>query len=117
MLTLCSQVITSAINVYLHGEGVSKSQLDLIDKSPALFQWNLNAPEDPEKKSALNLGDATHALLLLPERFITEYAIGPANTPRNTKAGKAAWEAFEAKLYGQTVLSADEGRRLHLIPA
>lgn len=100
---------------YHHGEGVSKSQLDLIDKSPALFQWNQHAPEDQEKKSALNLGDATHALLLEPERFTTEYAIGPANAPRNTKAGKAAWEAFEAELQGQTVLSADEGRRLHLI--
>ncbi len=103
-------------NIAYHGgPGVSKSQLDLISKSPALFQWGKAAPEDDEKKSALNIGDATHALLLEPHRFAAEYAVGPANAPRNTKAGKEKWEEFEAGLTGQTILTAEEGRKIHLI--
>ncbi|MDG9858458.1 PD-(D/E)XK nuclease-like domain-containing protein [Pseudomonas nitroreducens] len=101
--------------VYHGGEGVSKSQLDLIRKSPALFQWAKSAPEDEEKKAALNMGDAVHAILLEPNRFAEQYAIGPADAPRNTKAGKEKWEEFEAGLSGQTVLTADEGRKIKLI--
>lgn len=101
---------------YHGGEGVSKSQLDLISKAPALYQWNKVAPEDPDKSKALDFGDATHAYLLEPERFTAQYAIGPANAPRNTKAGKEAWEAFEATLKeGQVVLTADQGKQLDLI--
>lgn len=101
---------------YHGGEGVSKSQLDLIAKAPALFQWNKSAPEDPEKSKALDFGDATHAFLLEPERYKAQYAVGPANAPRNTKAGKEAWEEFEATLTdGQVVLAAEQGRQLQLI--
>ncbi len=100
---------------YHGGPGISKSQLDLIHKSPALFQWNQAAPEDEEKKSSLNIGDAVHAILLEPHRFAAQYAIGPADAPRNTKAGKEKWEEFEAGLAGQAVLTADEGRKVHLI--
>lgn len=100
---------------YHGGAGVSKSQLDLIHKSPALYQWSKAAPEDDEKKSALNIGDAVHAVLLEPWRYEKEYAVGPVNAPRNTKAGKEAWEAFEADLDGRTVLTGEEGRKIQLI--
>ncbi|MGJ8525213.1 Exodeoxyribonuclease 8 [Halomonadaceae bacterium LMG 33818] len=101
--------------VYHAGAGVSKSQLDLIHKSPSLFQWSCNAPEDESKKTALNMGDACHARILEPERYRLEYAIGPENAPRNTKAGKESWAEFEASLTGQTVLTAEEGRKIELI--
>lgn len=101
---------------YHGGEGVSKTQLDLIAKAPALFQWSKAAPEDPDKSKALDFGDATHAFLLEPHRFTAQYAVGPANAPRNTKAGKEAWEEFEAALTGgQVVLTADQGKQLQLI--
>lgn len=101
---------------YHAGPGISKSQLDLIHRSPSLLQWSKAAPEDEEKKAALNIGDAVHALILEPERFREEYAIGPKDAPRNTKAGKEKWAEFEASLKeGQTVLSADEGRKVELI--
>lgn len=101
---------------YHSGPGISKSQLDLVRKSPSLLQWSKTAPEDEEKKSALNVGDAVHALLLEPERFKAEYAVGPENAPRNTKAGKEKWAEFEASLKpGQTVLTAEEGRKIQLI--
>ena len=100
--------------VYHAGPGVSKSQLDLLHTCPALMQWAKAAPEDPEKKAALNIGDAVHALLLEPERFPLEYAVGP-DAPKNTKAGKEQWEAFEAELNGRTVLTHAEGTKVQLI--
>lgn len=99
---------------YHKGPGVSKSQLDLIHKSPALFQWNQAAPEDEEKKAALNIGDAVHAILLEPHRFGDEYVIAP-ECDRRTKVGKQQYEEFEASITNQTVLTADEGRKVHLI--
>ena len=100
---------------YHAGPGISKSQLDLIQKSPSLLQWSKAAPEDEEKKTALNVGDAVHALILEPHRFRDEFAIGPKNAPRNTKDGKEKWAEFESGLNGQTVLTADEGRKVELI--
>ncbi len=99
---------------YHRGPGISKSQLDLIHKSPALFQWSKAAPEDDEKKSALNIGDAVHAILLEPHRFDDEYVIAP-ECDRRTKAGKQQYEEFEASIKSQTVLTADEGRKVQLI--
>lgn len=99
---------------YHKGPGISKSQLDLIHKSPALFQWSKQAPEDEEKKSALNIGDAVHAILLEPHRFGDEYVIAP-ECDRRTKAGKQQYEEFEASITSQTVLTADEGRKVQLI--
>lgn len=100
---------------YHGGPGISKSQLDLLARSPALLQWSKSAPEDDEKLKALNMGDAVHAALLEPHRFQDEYAVGPANAPRNTKAGKDAWEQFEAELGDRIALTAEEGRKIELI--
>lgn len=99
---------------YHKGPGVSKSQLDLIHKSPALFQWSKAAPEDDEKKASLNLGDAVHAILLEPHRFALEYAVAP-ECDRRTKAGKEQWEEFEAQAGSKVILSAEEGRKIQLI--
>ncbi|WP_262927379.1 PD-(D/E)XK nuclease-like domain-containing protein [Phytohalomonas tamaricis] len=99
---------------YHASSAVSKSQLDLLHKSPALLQWSRHAPEDEEKKTALNIGDACHALILEPERFGLEYAIGP-DAPKNTKAGKDAWAAFEETLDDRTALTFAEGKKVNLI--
>ncbi|MDR5867969.1 PD-(D/E)XK nuclease-like domain-containing protein [Halomonas koreensis] len=99
---------------YHAGPGVSKSQLDLLSRSPALLKWSLTAPEDDEKKAALNIGDAAHAAILEPHRFRDEYAIGP-DAPKNTKAGKAAWEEFEEQRGGRVALTHKEGRQVALM--
>lgn len=99
---------------YHAGPGVSKSQLDLLHQCPALLQWSRKAPEDEEKKKALDIGDACHAMILEPHRFDQEYAVGP-DAPRNTKAGKEAWVAFEERAGGRVVLTHAEGRKVRLI--
>lgn len=99
---------------YHKGPGVSKSQLDLLHRSPALLQWSRTAPEDDEKKTALNIGDACHARILEPNRFEAEYAVGP-DAPRNTKAGKDAWAKFAEEAGDKTVLTHSEGRKVELI--
>ena len=54
---------------YHAGDGVSKSQLDLVALSPALLQWQKMAPVDEEKTKALDMGTALHCLLLEPDDF------------------------------------------------
>lgn len=100
---------------YHAGPGISKSQLDLVSQSPALLSWSKLAPEDEAKKSSLNIGDAVHALLLEPHRFSKEFAVGPENAPRNTRAGKEKWAEFEAGLTGQKVITAEEFRMMELM--
>ena len=47
---------------YHRGAGISKSQLDDIAISPAIYQWKKHAPVDAEKTAALDLGTALHCL-------------------------------------------------------
>lgn len=96
---------------------VSKSQLDLIARSPSLLEWSRNAPVDEEAEKAVDLGNAFEALLLEPERFAREYIQGPKDAPRNTKDGKAAWAEVEerAKANKATIMPHDQWRQVHLM--
>jgi exodeoxyribonuclease VIII len=58
---------------YHDSPGVSKSNLDLVHRSPALLEWSRRAPVDDEARGAVSMGSALHALLLEPERFEAEY--------------------------------------------
>ena len=66
---------------YHGGQGISKSGLDLIAKSPAHFAAAKLEPREPTKAQAL--GTAIHALILEPDVFAAEYApeIDKANYP------------------------------------
>ena len=101
---------------YHAGDGVSKSQLDMVAKNPALLKWVKAAPEDEEKKSALDMGTALHCLLLEPEEFDKRFIIAPAFNRRTTQ-GKADEEAFlkDVSRQGMTVMTAEEGRKLGLM--
>lgn len=55
-----------------HGGGlVTKSKLDLIDRSPAHLKYALDNPREETK--ALRVGTAFHCAVLEPEKFINEY--------------------------------------------
>lgn len=103
---------------YHAGDGVSKSQLDLLAKTPALLNWVKDAPEDEDKKAALDMGTALHCLLLEPDEFDKRFIIAPPFN-RRTNQGKADEEAFlkEVEDRGATVMSAEEGRKLRLMRA
>lgn len=99
---------------YHAGPGVSKSQLDLVARAPALLLWARRAPQ--VQSEALDFGTAFHTLVLEPDRFAVDYVIAP-DVDRRTKDGRAAWEDFQASIAdgAATAITADDHRRLHLM--
>ncbi len=74
---------------YHAGDGVSKSQLDMVALSPALLQWQISTGRY-RKLKALDMGTALHCLLLEPEEFDKRFIVAPQFNLR----GKADQEAF-----------------------
>lgn len=101
---------------YHNGAGVSKSQLDLIDKCPALFKWNKLAPSDESKVLELDFGTAAHCLLLEPERFKDVYRKGP-EVNRRTKDGREQEQSFfdDCIEKGHTPITDDDAFKLNLM--
>ncbi|HIH9846815.1 TPA: PD-(D/E)XK nuclease-like domain-containing protein [Klebsiella pneumoniae] len=101
---------------YHAGDGVSKSQLDMVALSPALLQWQKSAPVDTEKLKALDMGTALHCLLLEPEEFDKRFIVASQFNLR-TNQGKADQEAFlkDVENMGMTVMDAEQGRKLKLM--
>lgn len=90
---------------YHSGEGISKSNLDLIARSPAHYMAAMTAAREPTP--AMVMGSAFHTAVLEPEKFDEMYCIAPEGIDRRTKAGKEAWAAFEFENAGKDVLKAD----------
>lgn len=84
---------------YHHGEGVSKSDLDLVHRSPAHYRAIKGMISLPT--AAMKLGTAFHCAVLEPDRFSAEYIVAPESSKR-TKAGKEERQALEAS--GKTLL-------------
>lgn len=100
---------------YRQSDAISKSQLDLIRKSPALFLWSVNAPYDEDKKEALDIGTAFHSLILEPDNFKNEFVVMPDDINRRTKEGKQAYEEFLNTSKEKIVLSAEDNKKLLLM--
>lgn len=90
---------------YRSVKAVSKSDLDLITKSPALLDWSRNSPQ--QQSDVADIGNAVHCKLLEADKFDDQFRKMPA-LDRRTKAGKEAAEAFELSMAGKTVFSADD---------
>ncbi|EIS4063758.1 exodeoxyribonuclease VIII [Salmonella enterica] len=101
---------------YHAGPGVSKSQLDDIADTPAIYLWRKNAPMDTEKTKSLDTGTAFHCRVLEPEEFSKRFIIAPEFN-RRTSAGKEEEKTFleECARTGITVLTAEEGRKIELM--
>ncbi|EKR4095267.1 exodeoxyribonuclease VIII, partial [Salmonella enterica] len=101
---------------YHAGPGVSKSQLDDIADTPAIYLWRKNAPVDTEKTKSLDTGTAFHCRVLEPDEFSKRFIIAPEFN-RRTSAGKEEEETFleECARTGRTVLTAEEGRKIELM--
>ncbi|EDT6432419.1 exodeoxyribonuclease VIII [Salmonella enterica subsp. enterica] len=101
---------------YHAGPGVSKSQLDDIADTPAIYLWRKNAPVDTEKTKSLDTGTAFHYRVLEPKEFSKRFIIAPEFN-RRTSAGKEEEKTFleECARTGITVLTAEEGRKIELM--
>lgn len=89
-------------NAEYHADlAVSKSDLDLINRSPAYYKY---AKENPkEQTAAMLLGSVVHKLVLEPERFADEYVVAPA-VDKRTKKGKDEWKEFIDSIDNETVI-------------
>lgn len=85
---------------YRAAEGVSKSDLDLIHRSPAHYREHLLNPEPPTP--AMVWGAMFHDLVLQPDVFDATYAVLPEGIDRRTKEGKQIWEDWQTEFEGKT---------------
>lgn len=101
---------------YHAGPGVSKSQLDDIADTPALYLWRKNAPVDPDKTRNLDMGTAFHCRILEPQEFSRRFIVAPEFN-RRTNAGKEEEKAFyeHCASTGKTVITAEDGRKIELM--
>lgn len=90
---------------YRKADGISRSDLFKIKRSPLHFKYEMENP--PEPTPALIFGQALHKYILEPEGFWNEFAVAPA-VDRRTKDGKAAWSEFIELSDGKTVISLDD---------
>lgn len=80
---------------YHGGEGVSKSGLDIISRSPLHMKFVMDAANDNQPTAAQRIGSAAHARILEPELFAQEYCLGlrrqDAQTPLKTVTSWWPW--------------------------
>lgn len=94
---------------YHASNGISRSQLMLLDKSPYHFWYEVMSGEAEKRQPtpAMNIGSAFHTRLLEPELFDKEYAVMPA-VDRRTKQGKEDYQAFVDESEHKIVLTLDQ---------
>ena len=93
-----------SIEEYHSGPGVSKSNLDLIARSPAHYKAAMALDED--EKKAMVFGSAFHTMTLEPEKFDSGFAVSPEGLDRRTKAGKETFARFEMEAVGKRIIDA-----------
>lgn len=81
---------------YHAAPAISKSDLDLINRSPAYYKFVKE--NSKEQTAAMLLGSVFHKLVLEPESFAAEYAVCPA-ADRRTKVGRETYQAFADSLH------------------
>lgn len=91
---------------YNAAEGIRRSALWKLTRSPAHFKYELDNP--PEPTPALALGAATHMAILQPDEFWNQYAI--RNLDLRTKAGKEERDALQAQ--GFTILNSEQAAQI-----
>jgi hypothetical protein len=87
---------------------ISKSGLDLINKSP-LHYWEryLNPNHVEKKTTALTIGSAVHCRILEPQEFGKRYTVAP-DIDRRTTMGKQMWAEFQAQSEGLEIISRED---------
>lgn len=83
---------------------VSKSDLDLINRSPMHYKYIKSNPQEPTE--AMIIGSVLHKLILEENDFTSEYAVVPV-CDRRTKEGKALYNEFLLEAGNKTVITSD----------
>ena len=91
---------------YRQAEGVNKSTLWELRKSPAHYQYILT--HQREDTPALRIGRAIHSAVLTPTAYKREWTVIPADIDRRTKAGKEEYAAFMEQNKGKEILTSEE---------
>ena len=74
----------SNLEYHLDTTRISKSGLDLIQKSPAHYYYRYLSGQHEERSSkALEIGSAVHAAVLEPELFCSDLRYLSRNRPQN----------------------------------
>lgn len=101
---------------YHTGAGISKSQLDDVAISPAIYQWRKEAPVDEEKTAALDFGTDFHCAILEPERFNSLYRVCPEVNRRTNEGKETEKRFFETCIKdGAIPISHEDKRKIDLM--
>ena len=90
-------------------EGVRRSDLWLINRSPAHFKYAMDNPEPPTPAQVF--GIAAHKYILEPDSFMGEFAVAP-DCDRRTKAGKETFAMFMDSAGGKSIISTEDYGKL-----
>lgn len=97
---------------YHNAEGVSKSDLDLVHKSPLHYITAKNSPK--VQTEALLFGSALHKFVLENNEFSSEFTTAPL-CDRRTKEGKAIYADFLKKSVGKEVITSEYLKKIQLM--
>lgn len=97
---------------YRAHEGISKSFLQEIDKSPLHFRYKMDNPQTDTP--ALLFGRAVHKFVLEESDFFNEFAIAPI-CDRRTKDGKEAYFNFEMSLGEKEIITQSDFEEIQAI--
>ena len=98
---------------YRQADGVNKSTLWELRKSPAHYQYILT--HQREDTPSLRLGRAIHASILTPTAYRKQWAIIPDGIDRRTKAGKEEYAIFLDQNAEKELLTAEEAETVRKI--
>ncbi len=91
---------------YREAEGISRSELFKIARSPMHFKYAL---ENPADSPSLAFGRALHKYVLEKEDFLNDFVILP-EINRRTKAGKEEYEKYQIEAFenGRELVSSED---------
>lgn len=98
---------------YRSAEGVNKSTLWNLRRSPAHYLYYMDNP--PEDTPAFKFGRAVHAAILTPTAYKRDFVILPEGIDRRTKAGKEEYQAFIDSAAGKEIISAEDAETISSI--
>tara|TARA_R110002020_G_scaffold208419_1_gene414145 strand:- start:1484 stop:2260 length:777 start_codon:yes stop_codon:yes gene_type:complete len=86
---------------------VTNSQLGILNRSPATYQYYKDNPSHRPVTKALNFGRAFHMCMLEHDKFELDVVVEP-DVNKRTKSGKEEYSKFLSLHDSKTILSRDE---------